>query len=72
MSRAIVLGEILGMFVKTLSADGMYPVQDCDKFQLQSQMQLSEKPKAFSRLFVPFLECPSNVKDFEKEDDYHR
>ena len=56
MSPAIVLGKILGMFVNTLSADGMYPVQDCEKLQLPSQMHLSEKPKAFSQLFVPFLE----------------
>ena len=56
MSPAIVLGKILGMFVNTLSADGMYPVQDCEKLQLPSQMHLSEKPKAFSQFFVPFLE----------------
>ena len=56
MSPAIVLGKILGMFVNTLSADGVYPVQDCEKLQLPSQMHLSEKPKAFSQLFVPFLE----------------
>ena len=56
MSPAIVLGKILGMFVNKLSADGMYPVQDCEKLQLPSQMHLSKKPKAFSQLFLPFLE----------------
>ena len=66
-----MLGEILGVFVNRLTADGMYPVQDCDKLQIPSQMHISEKPKAFSRLFVPFLESPSNVKHFEKGDDCH-
>ena len=66
-----MLGEILGVFVNRLTADGMYPVQDCDKLQIPNQMHISEKPKAFSRLFVPFLESTSNVKHFEKGDDCH-
>ena len=45
---AIVLGQILGVFVNTLTADGKYPVQRCEKFQLPIQMQLSEKRKSFS------------------------
>ena len=39
----IVLGEILGMFVNTLTADGKYSVQGCEKLQLPIQMQLYEK-----------------------------
>ena len=45
---AIVLGQILGVFVNTLTADRKYPVQRCEKFQLPIQMQLSEKRKSFS------------------------
>ena len=45
---AIVLGQILGVFVNALTADGKYPVQGCEKFQLPIQMQLSEKRKSFS------------------------
>ena len=45
---AIVLGQTLGVFVNTLTADGKYPVQRCEKFQLPIQMQLSEKRKSFS------------------------
>ena len=48
----IVLGEILGMFVNTLTADGKYSVQGCEKLQLPIQMQLYEKRKTFSQFFV--------------------
>ena len=39
----LVLGEILGVFVNTLTAKGMYPVQDSENFPLPIQMRLSEK-----------------------------
>ena len=52
----LVLAEILGVFFKTLTADGKYPVQGCGNMHLPIQMQLSEKQKTFSRIFVPFLE----------------
>ena len=35
----LVLYEILGVFVNALTANGMYPFQECEKSQLQSQMQ---------------------------------
>ena len=66
-----MLGEILGVFVNTLTADGKYPVQGCENLQLPIQMQLSEKRKTFSEFFVPFLESTSNFKHFEKKDDRH-
>ena len=47
----LVLWEILGVFVKTLTADGMYPIQGCENFQLPIQMQLSKKKE----LFLTFL-----------------
>ena len=39
----LVLGEILEMFLNTLAADDMYPVQGCENLKLPIQMQLSEK-----------------------------
>ena len=48
----LVLGEILGVFVKTLTAGDMYPVQGCENLQLPIQMQLSEKQKTFPQFFV--------------------
>ena len=67
----IVLGEILGMFVNTLTADGKYSVQGCEKLQLPIQMQLYEKRKTFSQFFVSFLESTSKFKHFEKKHDIH-
>ena len=56
----LVLGEILGVFLNTLTADGKYPIPDCENLQLAIQMQLSEKRKTFSQFFVPFSESTSN------------
>ena len=52
----LVLGSLLGVFVNTLTADGKNPVQDCENLELTIQMQVSQKLKAFSQLFVSFLE----------------
>ena len=66
-----MLGEILGVFLNTLTADGKYPVQGCENLQLPIQMQLSEKQKSFSEFFVPFLQSTSIFTRFEKKDDCH-
>ena len=68
---SLVLGEILGVFVNTLTADGNYLVPDCENFQLPIEMQLSEKRKTFSEFFVPVLESTSIFKHFEKKNDRH-
>ena len=49
---SLVLGEILGVFVNTLTADVKYPAQGCENLQVPIQMQLSEKGKTFSEFFV--------------------
>ena len=67
----LVLGEILAVFVNTLTADGKYPVQGCENLQLPIQMQLSDKQNNFSQFFVPFLESSSNFEHFERKDDRH-
>ena len=67
----VVLGEILGVFVNTLTADVEYPVQDCKNLQLPIQMQLSQKRKKLSHIFVQFLEATSISKHFEKKADRH-
>ena len=63
---ALVLGEIPGAFINTLSADGKDPVRGCENLQLPIQMQFSEREKTFSPFFVPFLESTSHFKHFEK------
>ena len=50
----LVLGEVFERFVNTLTADGKYPDQDCQKLQLPIQMQLSEKSKKNSHFFSHF------------------
>ena len=44
----LVLAKILRVFLSPLTADGKYPLQDCEKLLLPIQMQLSEKLKTFS------------------------
>ena len=61
-----VLGEIVVEFVNRLTADGNYPVQDCENFQLPIQMQLSEKRKTFSQFFVLFSKPNSILNIFKK------
>ena len=41
----LVLREVLLIFVNRLTADGIYPVQDCENLELPIQMQLSENGK---------------------------
>ena len=67
----LVLREILGVFVNILTCNAKYSVQESDNLPLPIQMQLSEKRKTFSRLFVPFLESTSNFKRFQEKDNRH-
>ena len=67
----LVLGEILGLFVNILTANGKYPVQDCKNLQSPIQMQLCEKRKTFSQFFVAFLESSSNFKHIQTKDVCH-
>ena len=68
----LLLDEMLGVFVNTLTADGKYPVQGCLNLHLLIQMQLSEKRNPFSKFFVPFLDSTSNFYHFERKDDRQR
>ena len=68
----LVLREILEVFVDTLTANGKYPVQYCENLRLPIQMQLSQKGKTFSEVFVAFMESTSNFKHFRKKDHCHR
>ena len=67
----LVLGEVLVVFVNTLTVDSRYPVQDCENLQLPIQRQLSEKWHTVSQFLVPFVQSTSNFKHFEKKDDFH-
>ena len=57
------------MFRNILTANDKYPVRDCENLWYPMKMQLSLKSKTFPDFFVPYLECTSNFKHFEKNDD---
>ena len=59
------------MFLKTLTAESKYPIEDWKNLALPIQGQLSEKWKPFSQLFVPFMESTSNFKHFLNKDSRH-
>ena len=63
----LVLPEILGVFLTTLTAEGKYSIEDWEKLPLLIQMELSEKRKAFPEFAVQFVESTSNFKYFEKK-----
>ena len=67
----LVLGEILGVFVNTSTADGKYPVQYCENLRLPIQMRLPVKWKNFSQFLVTFLASSTNFKDFERKDVWY-
>ena len=39
-------------------------------FTKQLEAPLTQKQKAFSGLFLPFLKCALNLEHFEKKDEY--
>ena len=67
----LVLGEILGVVVNTLTTDGKFSLQHCENLPLPIQLQLSEKRKTFAPFFIPFTESTSNFKHFEIKDHRH-
>ena len=50
----LVICNILGLFVNTLTADDKYSLLKKDNLTQTIQMQLSEKQKTFSEFFVHF------------------
>ena len=57
----LVLGEILRMFVNTLTIAGKYPVEGCENLQLPIQMQLSAKQKAFLDFLFHFRDLHQSL-----------
>ena len=39
-------------------------------FPQQIQTPISQKQKIFSRFFIAYLECASNLEHFEKKDEH--
>ena len=64
--------KILGLLVKTLTADYKYPVLHRNNLTIPIQMQLSQKQKTFSEFLVAFLKSRLHLECFEIKDNSHR
>ena len=62
----LVTSEILGLLLKTLTANFEYYRNNTDNLQLPVQMQLSWKPKIFSLFFIAFFGTALNFEYSEK------
>ena len=67
----LVLCQILGLFVNTLTDDGKYSLLYRDNLTQQIQILLSQKAKTFSQLFSEILKPTLNFEHFQKKDDPH-
>ena len=67
---ALVLSEILRLFVSTVTEDDRYIRCNMQNFPQQFQTPISQKQKIFSRFFIAYLECASNLEHFQKNDEH--
>ena len=61
---------MLRLFVSILTADEWYIRCNMQNFAQQVQTPISQKQKMFSGFFIAYLECASNLEDFEKRDEH--
>ena len=67
---ALVLSEILTLFVNTLTTDDKYSLRNMLNFTQQLEAILYKKQKTFSGFFIEFLKCALNLDHFGKKDEY--
>ena len=67
---ALVVSEILRLFVSTVTSDDRYIRCNIQNFTQQLQTPISQKQKIFSGFFIAYLECASNLEHFEKKDEH--
>ena len=60
--------QILGLLVKTLTADYKYPVLNRYNLTIPIQMQLYQKEKTFSHFFPAFPKSKLIFEQFEKKE----
>ena len=65
----LVIFEISGLFVKTLTDEYMYSHRNIQNFSKQLQTQLSQKRKDFSWVFFAFFKCKSSLEHFGEKDE---
>ena len=64
--------QILGLLVKALAANEMYPVLNRDNLTIPIEMKLSQKQKTFCGFLAVFLKSRINFQYFATNDDPHR
>ena len=69
---ALVIYEILKMFVNTFTDDDKYSRRNLQNLRQEVQTLLSEKVKNFCGFFIAVLKCAWNVEHFEKKNKYPR
>ena len=62
----LVIHDIFGRFVNTLTPDDKYFVCNSDNLSLLSRIELSKTQKTFSQFFAPFLKSRARLKQFEE------
>ena len=67
---ALVISEILRLFVNTLTLDDKYSCRYMQIFLQQLKTPLSEKGMAFFGFFIAFLKCAWNLQHSEKKEEY--
>ena len=67
----LVISEILGLLVNTLTADDKYLLCNEENLPLSVRMQLSKKGKTVLKFFASFLKFPSHFEKKKKKDDPH-
>ena len=53
-----------------MTADGRYISCNIHNFQQELQTPISQKQKIFASFFIAYLECASNLENFEKKDEH--
>ena len=53
-----------------MTADDRYIRSNMPNFPQQIQTPMSQKQEIFSRFFIAYLECASNLEHFEKKDEH--
>ena len=53
-----------------MTADDRYIRCNMQNFPQQIQTPISQKQKIFSRFFIAYVECASNLENFEKKDEH--
>ena len=67
---ALVLSEILILFVNILNTDYKYFRRNTLNFTQQFEAPLSQKQKTLSGSFLAFLKCAFNLENLKKIDEY--